>query len=115
MEMIAAEMYPCFLMVNPALKAPSVAGKNEIKPKIAPAGFMNMPMTEPISTAIPPVIGPSSIPISGALITPNVIEPETPIVIVYGRLLKTVWNAAKTATNAIPLVVCKSSNILSPN
>ena len=78
---IAAEMYPCFFIVNPALKAPRVAGKNDAKPKMAPAGLMNIPMIAPISTAIPPVIGPSKIPNNGALITPNVIEPETPIVI----------------------------------
>ena len=105
-------MYPRFVIVNPALTAPTVAGKNDSKPKIAPAGFMNMPITEPIRTDMPPVIGPSSIPISGALITPNVIEPpETPIAIVYGRLLKTVWNAAKTAISAIPFGVRRFSII----
>ena len=98
-------------LVKPALKAPRVAGKKDRTPKIAPAGFMNMPMTEPISTDKPPVMGPRSIPMSGALITPSVMEPETPIAIVNGKELKAVWKAAKTAINAIPLVVRRFSII----
>ena len=68
--------------MKPALKAPNVAGKNDRKPKIAPEGLMNIPIIEPIKTAKPPEIGPKIIPTKGALTTPNVIEPETPIAIV---------------------------------
>lgn len=104
-------MYPFFVIVNPALNAPIVAGKNDIAPKIAPAGLRNIPIIEPIKTDIPPVIGPSSIPTKGALITPSVIEPPTtPIAIEYGRELKTACRAANTATSAIPLVERSSSS-----
>ena len=89
-RIIAADIYPRYVIVKPALNAPIVAGKNDKAPNIAPAGFMNIPMIEPISTAKPPETGPRIIPTSGALITPNVIEPETPIAIVYGKELKTV-------------------------
>ena len=89
-------MYPRFIIVNPALKAPSVAGKNEKAPKIAPAGFMNMPMIDPINTDVPPAIGPRIIPIRGALITPSVIEPETPIAIVYGSYQQHICTICKS-------------------
>jgi hypothetical protein len=100
----AAEMYPRFSNAKPALIAPMVAGKKEAGPKIAPEGFMNMAITEPIKAAMPPDMGPRRIPNSGTVITPKVIAPSTPIAIVYGKLLKTVCNAAKTTINAIPFV-----------
>ena len=80
-----------------------VAGKKENGPKTAPEGFRNMAITEPIRVAMPPDIGPRIIPMSGTVMTPRVIAPSTPIVIVNGRVLTTVCNAAKTIINAIPL------------
>ena len=104
---IAAEMYPRFFITKPALSAPTVAGKNDSGPKIAPEGFRNIAMIEPIRTDMPPDMGPRMMPMRGADTTPSVIEPETPMVIVYGSKLKMACNAAKTAIKAILVVVKK--------
>jgi hypothetical protein len=75
--------------MHPDAAAPSAGGNAVRGPKMAPEGFRNSPISEPTKTEIPPVRGPSRNPISGAVMTPRVMFPLTPIAMVKGMTVTT--------------------------